>query len=241
MSKIIIGNLKSYLEPTKIIELFSQINASQNLIMAPQSVFLSSLKANFPDFNLAAQDISSITSDYGAYTGEIGANLLKDLSIKYSIIGHSERRQNSLDNRETIGKKIKLAINAGITPIICFGEDLSTRASSKYLEYLSTELENLLTEDLIQSKSDFILAYEPIWSIGTGKIPTIQEIEEIALIMSDKIKLLENKVFLVYGGSVNSKNAKDILQASNIDGVLVGGASTKASELSKILEISNQG
>lgn len=237
MAKIIIGNLKSYLNSEKILELLSNISVYSNLILAPQTPFLSLIKEKFPDINLSAQDVSGISNQCGAYTGESTALLLKDLGVKYSIIGHSERRQNALDNFDNISTKVKFCLEAGITPILCVGESKEDRDSGKFTEKLSNEVKELLKD--LPNSGDVLIAYEPIWSIGTGSIPSNEEIAEVLSLLRESIKSLDNKVFLVYGGSVNVENASILLSIDNLDGLLIGKASTDASKLDAILEKTN--
>lgn len=232
MKKIIIGNLKAYLSKSQINNLLKDINQNDNLIIAPQTHFLSEISEKHPNTKLASQDVSSIAKDFGAYTGETSALALKDIGITYSIIGHSERRSNLLENISTIKEKITSCLNAKITPIICIGESKEDRESGNYLSVISRELEEIKPNQ----KGDIIIAYEPIWAIGTGTTPSEEEIGEIISFLKENTKSLENNVFLVYGGSVNVDNAKAIISIAGIDGLLIGKASTDADELNAIME-----
>lgn len=235
MEKIIIGNLKTYLNLEQTLNLFHDLESSERLIIAASSPFLGAATSKYPNFQIASQDVGQISDEYGAYTGESNAKMIADMGIKYSLIGHSERRKANLDNIESIKSKIELCLKNNITPIICIGESIEDRESGKYLEVIGAQLNQALPS----ISGDIILAYEPVWSIGTGKIPTIQEIEEIASYLRQSTKSLDNNVFLVYGGSVNEENAKNIAFAEGIDGLLIGKASTDSSKLKAIIDVTN--
>lgn len=235
MKKIIIGNLKSYLNSKETLELLSKIDSSDELILAPSPPFLALAKHKFPKFNLASQDVSAISNSFGASTGEAPSDMLKNIGINYSIIGHSERRTANLDNEKSIGQKISNCLNSGITPIICIGESKEERENGSYIDKIGSQIKEIIPKE----KEDIIIAYEPIWAIGTGLIPSLEEIEEVASYIIESTKSLDNNVFLVYGGSVNEKNAQDIANIAGIDGLLIGKASTDSDKLSAIIEVVN--
>lgn len=177
----------------------------------------------------------------GAYTGEICASMLKEIGAEYVIIGHSERRQYFNETDETVNKKIKAAFANGLKPIVCVGETLEQREQGTTKEII-TKQTKLALEGLTQEQvENVIIAYEPIWAIGTGKTATsedannsIKEIrQEIAQIYGQNVA---KRVIIQYGGSVKSANAKELFTTSDIDGGLVGGASLKAEEFSKIVK-----
>lgn len=177
----------------------------------------------------------------GAYTGEVSASMLKELGVEYVIIGHSERRQYFNETDETVNKKIKTALKNGLKPIVCVGETLEQR-EQKMTKQVITNQTKLALEGLSAEQVEHtIIAYEPIWAIGTGKTATsedannsVQEIrQEIAQIYGQNIA---KRVIIQYGGSVKSANAKELFTTSDIDGGLVGGASLKAEEFSKIVK-----
>ena len=235
MERIIIGNLKSYLNLEQINALLAGIKENDQLILAPQSPYLVSIRERYPNIKLAAQDVSSTSNRYGAYTGEVSAKMLKDLGVNYSIIGHSERRAANLDNPKNISAKIDHCLSSGMTPIICIGESKEDRDSGNYIKAIETQLEEIKPK----IAEDIIIAYEPIWSIGTGLVPTVAEIEEILALLRKSTKSLDNNVFLVYGGSVNVDNAAEIISIPQINGLLIGKASTDSEKLNLILESTN--
>ncbi len=174
--------------------------------------------------SVGAQDCCALSDSYGAYTGEISAAMLKDLNCKYVIIGHSERRKYFLENDELISSKFANAVKHNLTPIVCIGESLEQRTNGTYLEIL----ENSLFQSLAKAtKSDnFIVAYEPIWSIGTGKTPDLNQIVEIHQFLSEKLLTrFAKKIKILYGGSVSLNNSNEILSLNEVSGLLIGGAS----------------
>ncbi|MAT33862.1 MAG: triose-phosphate isomerase [Ponticaulis sp.] len=173
----------------------------------------------------------------GAHTGDISADMVADLGGSYVIVGHSERRADHGETNEIVRDKAKAVSDAGLTPIICIGETQAEREAGQTLDVLDTQLTNSLPDDL--SGERFVVAYEPVWAIGTGLVPEITDIAEAHKFMRDKLKGLgvENAddVRLLYGGSVKPGNAKDILAVENVDGALVGGASLKAEDFLGII------
>ena len=169
----------------------------------------------------------------GPYTGEISPVALKEIGCDYVILGHSERRQIFKETNDHIKKCSEAAINANLTPIICVGESLDNRNNKKALDFVKEQILNSTPV----TKNEIIIAYEPIWSIGTGIIPSKEEIFE----MHDFIKkiaysLLNAKVKVLYGGSVNLNNLEEVLSVNNVDGILVGGASLKVKDFLAIYE-----
>jgi len=178
--------------------------------------------------------------DNGAYTGEISPKMLKSMGIKYVIIGHSERRQYFNETDEDVNKKLKAALKYSIIPILCIGETLKEREEKKEKQVIKNQviraLENIKSSDV----DKIIVAYEPIWAIGTGINATSMQANEMAIYCRSCISeiyssSLADKLTILYGGSVKAGNAKEILSQSDIDGALVGGASLKAEEFFKII------
>lgn len=188
---------------------------------------------------LGGQDCSS--QDSGAFTGDISARMLKDCGAWYVIVGHSERRRRYAETNQSVSKKIGAAIKQCLVPIICIGESEAQRQNYNYQDFIIDQLEHSLPKGI--EIKNLIVAYEPVWAIGSGKIPTIEQIEEIAALI--KRELFKNKNIsdfkIVYGGSVNQNNSRELLSIKNIDGLLVGGASLNPEEFFNILNnIPNQ-
>jgi triosephosphate isomerase len=176
----------------------------------------------------------------GAFTGEVSPNMLKSIGVEYVIIGHSERRQYFAETDETVNKKLKAALKIGLKPIVCVGESLEQRESGDAKKVVTTQtklgLEGLTAEDV----KNTIIAYEPIWAIGTGKTATKDDANETISWIREEIKNTygeeaSDSIIIQYGGSVKSGNAKELFDMSDIDGGLVGGASLDPEEFSKIV------
>ena len=236
--KLIVANWKMNGSSDKAVQDLSfyknnQITNQPNVVLALPYPYLAAATQITANFCLASQDVSQFV-DSGAFTGEVSAIMLKEFGVKYAIIGHSERRTLLGESGSILVKKLDNAINAGIIPIFCIGEEQSIRDGGKYLEFLVEQLDLL---NHLNCKIDkLVIAYEPIWSIGTGKIPTLEQIAEISGLIDAFVQkyLPHVKITTLYGGSVSAKNIADILQLSQIAGVLVGGASLKTDEFVKI-------
>ena len=176
----------------------------------------------------------------GAYTGEVSGQMLKAIGVEYVIIGHSERRQYFAETDETVNKKLKAAFKYGLKPIVCVGETLEQREEGKAKEIVTMQIEKDLEGLTEEQVSNTIIAYEPIWAIGTGKTATSEDANEMTKTIREKIsniygQNIANGVIIQYGGSVKSSNAKELFSMSDIDGGLVGGASLKSDEFAKIV------
>lgn len=206
------------------LKTINSVNTRNKIIVCPPFPLLYKFKNFF--YFLGAQNCSNQKS--GAFTGEVSPSLLKAFGCKYVIIGHSERRRIFKESDEIIYEKYKTLIELDITPIVCVGETKSER--SKWNEVLSIQLAKVKDrEDL----SKAIIAYEPVWSIGSGKTPTLNEIHEVLSFIKE---ITNAKCPTLYGGSVNIKNAELILKTPPVDGVLIGGASLKIEEFSEMMQ-----
>lgn len=208
-----------------------------NIVLALPSIYLPLAVEKTTElssrFKLASQDISQF-NNFGAYTGEISAVMLKEFAVCYSIVGHSERRVIFNESGSILLNKIENALLNNIIPIFCIGEDKVLRDSGSYADFLVQQLELLL--QIKAPITNLVIAYEPIWAIGTGIVPSLDQINEIMLLITTFVKSYLNHVLVtvVYGGSVSAKNARDILDIAAVGGVLVGGASLKSDDFTKI-------
>ena len=171
--------------------------------------------------------------DSGAFTGEIAPGMLKELDVDYVVIGHSERRAMFNETDETCNKKVKKALEVGITPILCCGESLEEREAGKEKDVVKTQVEAAFAGIDAKNVADVVIAYEPIWAIGTGKTATSQQANEIIAYVREVVKGMysdaeSEEIRIQYGGSVKPSNVEEIMNESDIDGALVGGASLKA-------------
>ena len=207
------------------------------IVICPPFTSLSRLiKQSKNSIKFGAQDVHY--SDSGAFTGSISAPMLKELGVKYVIIGHSERRQYQKESILELSKKINSSLSKNLKVIFCIGEKLEEIKNRSAV--LKKQLTSLPSKFL---SKNIIIAYEPVWAIGTGKTPTVNEINNIHISIR---KMLHRKVgkealsiSILYGGSVNSNNSQEILNLSDVDGALVGGASLKSKEFCKIIDSSN--
>ncbi len=181
----------------------------------------------------------------GAFTGEVAADMLADLDVKYVIIGHSERRQYFGETDITVNKKVHAALEAGLNPIICVGESLEQREMGVTMELIALQVKSALAGVPAEQVRKCVIAYEPIWAIGTGKTATGEQAAEVCTFIRATIRGLYGAriargVTIQYGGSMNPKNAAELLSHEDIDGGLIGGASLKPDQLMEIVHAANQ-
>ncbi len=244
---MIAGNWKMNLTIGAGLELVKSIHYSHrhpgevDVVVAPPFTAIHSIAEAVKDsyISVAAQNIHWETS--GAFTGEISPVFAKDAGAEYVIIGHSERRQYFAETNETVNKKTKAAFAHGLTPIVCVGETLAEREAGRVEEVINTQVTQGLTGLSATNFEKLIIAYEPVWAIGTGKTATGQQAEDVHTFIRELlVKLagpeIAQKIRILYGGSVNAKNAKELLSFPNIDGALVGGASLKAPDFVEIIK-----
>ena len=248
--KVIAGNWKMNMLPNEAIEyiqafepLVKDAKAEVILCVPYTDLFYCLMNAQNTNIKIGAQNVHF--EEKGAYTGEVSAKMLKSIGVEYVIIGHSERRQYFAETYETVNKKIKAALENELKPIVCVGETLEQRESGKTEEIITTQTKLALEGLTKEQVKGIIIAYEPIWAIGTGKTATSEDAnnsikairKEIASIYGEDIA---EEVIIQYGGSVKSSNAKELFACSDIDGGLVGGASLKPEEFSKIVKYDEQ-
>ena len=213
-----------------------------DIVLCPAFTALSSVSEVITDSNiqLGAQDV--YWQDEGAFTGEVSALMLKDTGCKFVIIGHSERRKYFSETDQTVNKKIKAVLKAGLTPIVCVGETLTQRDENKTLEVIKEQIQQGLKDIPSQEVERLVVAYEPVWAIGTGKNATAAQAEETQNYIRNLLSQMYNKAIaevirIQYGGSVNPENISQLIQQPDIDGALVGGGSLKVDSFSQIVKI----
>ena len=243
--KVIAGNWKMNMLPNEAIDyiqafepLVKDAEAEVILCVPYTDLFYCLMNAQGTNIKIGAQNMHF--AETGAYTGEVSAKMLKSIGVEYVIIGHSERRQYYNETDETVNKKLKAAFENELKPIVCVGESLEEREAGKTEEIITSQtrlaLEGL-TNDQVKAT---IIAYEPIWAIGTGKTATSEDANNSIKAIRAEVKRIygeevAEEVIIQYGGSVKSTNAKELFSTSDIDGGLVGGASLKPDEFSKIV------
>ena len=243
--KVIAGNWKMNMLPNEAINFIQQLEPlvkdtkNEVILCVPfTDLFYALLHVQGTNIKIGAQNMH--WEEKGAFTGEVSAQMLKSIGTEYVIIGHSERRQYFAETDETVNKKIKSALAVGLKPIVCVGETLEQRENGKTEEIVTNQVEKAFEGDNSKDLEHIIIAYEPIWAIGTGKTATKEEANETIAQIRKKISELYGQneadgVIIQYGGSVKSSNAKELFEMSDIDGGLVGGASLKADEFAKIV------
>lgn len=243
--KVIAGNWKMNMLPNEAISFIEELallvkdTENEVVLCVPYTdLFYALLTAQNTNIKIGAQNMHF--EENGAYTGEISGKMLKSINVEYVIIGHSERRQYFNETDETVNKKIKAAFQYGLKPIVCVGETLEQRETGE-TETIITNQTKLALDGLTEEQvANTIIAYEPIWAIGTGKTATKEDANNSIKAIRNKIveiygQTVADRVIIQYGGSVKSTNAKELFEMSDIDGGLVGGASLKADEFSKIV------
>ena len=239
---IIAGNWKMNMLPNEAISFIEEIEPlvketkNEVIICVPfTDFFYANNMAQGTNIQVGVQNMHY--EDKGAYTGEISAPMLKSVNCKYVIVGHSERRQYFNETDETVNKKIKKALEYELTPIVCVGETLEEKEAGKTIEIITSQIEKGLVDLTASDLDKIVIAYEPIWAIGTGKTATSEDAQNAIQAIREKIKSLFNTddVSILYGGSVKGSNAKELFEMKDIDGGLVGGASLEAKSFSEIV------
>ncbi|OQO93752.1 triose-phosphate isomerase [Saccharomonospora piscinae] len=190
-----------------------------------------------------AQDLSP--HDSGAYTGDVSGPMLAKLGCTHVVVGHSERRQYHEETDEVVNKKTRAALKAGLTPIVCVGENLDVREAGGHIEHTTSQLIAALKGLKAEQAGDVVVAYEPVWAIGTGRVATPADAEEVCAALrsalAEKYGDLAERVRVLYGGSVKSGNVAELVKCDNIDGALVGGASLDGEEFTKLCALAAGG
>jgi triosephosphate isomerase len=244
---LIAGNWKMFKTPGEAAETAKQLVRHAgavtdiDMMIAPTFIALAAVFAAIKNSPVALGAQNLYWENEGAYTGEISAPMLKSAGCQYCIIGHSERRQYFGETDETVNKKIKAAIKAGLQPVFCVGETEKERESGQTLSILDKQIKKGL-EGLVSAQLDsLIIAYEPIWAIGTGKTATDDQAQEVhrfirSLVKDNFGRALSDSIRILYGGSVKPDNIASLMAMSDIDGALVGGASLSAESFSQIIK-----
>ena len=244
--KIIAGNWKMNMLPNEAMSFINELepyakNAKCEIILCVPytDLFYSLLTAQNTNIKIGAQNMH--WEEAGAYTGEIAPNMLKCINVEYVIIGHSERRQYFAETDETVNKKIKAALKHELNPILCVGETMKQRELGLEEEIIKQQIIGALEGITKEQVEKIVIAYEPIWAIGTGKVATKDDANNMIKLIRKEIESLYNKetannVSILYGGSVNKNNSKELFETSDIDGALVGGASLKVDEFNEIIK-----
>ena len=245
--KLIVGNWKMNGSLAANHDLLTAVNAGfassacqvAVCVPAPYLAQVQLLSASSP-LLWGAQDVSS--SESGAFTGEVSAAMLRDFGVRYALVGHSERRQYHGETDEVVALKAQSALSAGITPIVCVGETLAQREAGQTAEVVKRQLAAVIHTNG-HCISEIVVAYEPVWAIGTGKTATPEQAQEVHAMLRHQLAAASEhagKISILYGGSMNASNAASLLSQQDIDGGLVGGASLKAADFLSIVAAASQ-
>lgn len=246
--KIIAGNWKMNKTPAEAVKLVEELKNlvdtnEVDVVFCPPYICLPAVLDAVKGTNIGVGAQNMYYEESGAYTGEIAPKMLTELGVKYVIIGHSERRAYFAETNETVNKKVLKAIEHNLIPIICVGETLEQREQGITVDLVRLQTKIALKDVTAEKAKDVVIAYEPIWAIGTGKTATSQQAEEVCSAIRQVVKeiydtTVADSIRIQYGGSVNGSNAKELFEMGNIDGGLVGGASLKV-DFSKIVNYNN--
>lgn len=236
--RIIAGNWKMNMTPSEAVKLVEElkplvVNDDVDVVYCVPAIDIVPVVEAVKGTNVQVGAENFYIEDKGAYTGEISAPMLVDAGVKYVIIGHSERREYFKEDDAFLNKKVKKAIDSGLTPILCCGETLEQREMGVTMDWIRLQIKSDLAGVAADDVKNLVIAYEPIWAIGTGKTATSDQAEEVCKGIRELIAEVYDTdtaeaVRIQYGGSMNAGNAKELLAKPNIDGGLIGGASLKA-------------
>jgi len=245
--KIVAGNWKMNLDKSSSDNLVKEIldltkeNKSTQIILSPPFIYLQQIVKDCQsraDILIAAQNCNA--NDNGAFTGEVSANMLKSIGVDYVILGHSERRQLFGESNEILNLKLSQALSNNLNVIFCCGEDINQRENNQHFKIIEDQLNSTIFKLSVDDFSKIVIAYEPIWAIGTGKTATSNQAQEIhnhirLLIKNNYDQELSNNTSILYGGSCKPTNAKAIFSENDIDGGLIGGASLQSADFTSII------
>jgi len=243
--KIVAGNWKmnnNLNQTILLIEKLKKIEINEvSVMIAPSSLFLKTAKDLLDDFQIEVVSQNVHQENKGAYTGEVSCDMLKSIGISTTLIGHSERRAYFNEDDEVLLEKVKYAISSGMKIIFCFGEQLIDRKSNKYFEIVKNQLENTVLKLDSECWSNIILAYEPVWAIGTGETASPAQAQEMHEFVRNCVyncygDLISEEVSILYGGSVKPSNAHEIFSNKDVDGGLIGGAALVSSDFNEIIK-----
>ncbi|MDR1551836.1 MAG: triose-phosphate isomerase [Prevotellaceae bacterium] len=239
-TNIVAGNWKMNTTVKEGVKLVSEIVekskkiSTVKLIVAPPFTHIFSISEKIKGTEIALSSQNCASEAKGAYTGEVSAEMLADMDVKYAIIGHSERREYYKESSEILLKKVKLALANGISPIFCVGENLNEREENRHFDIVKKQIEEVVFNVDENDFEKIIIAYEPVWAIGTGKTATAEQAQEIHAyireVLSGEFGKKAEITSILYGGSCKPSNAKEIFSKPDVDGGLIGGASLNADD-----------
>jgi len=242
-NKLAAGNWKMNMLPSQCGAFIKELaekakDAKNDILVCPTAVCLPAAVEAAKGTNIKVGAQNMYFEEKGAFTGEIAPDMLCDIGVTHVIIGHSERREYFAETDETVNKKVLKALEKGLTPVLCCGETLEQRKNGITIEFIRTQMKIALRGISADEITKVVIAYEPIWAIGTGETATPEQANEVCSAIRELLKELygavAEDVVILYGGSVNAKNAAELFACSDIDGGLVGGASLKVDDFTVI-------
>jgi triosephosphate isomerase len=248
--KLIAGNWKMYKTSGEAVTLVEEIKkgvagAPSDVLVAPPFTALVAAVAAAKGSPVAVAAQNMHSEKEGAFTGEVAPGMLKDVGVTHVVLGHSERRQYFAETNEGVAKKTKVALDNGLTPISCVGETLAEREAGKTMEVVGRQMDAILKAISAAEATRIVIAYEPVWAIGTGKVATPEQAQEVHAFIRQRIAAAHGQktadvLRVLYGGSVKPDNVKGLMALPDVDGALVGGASLKADSFLKLVHYDRQ-
>jgi len=249
--KLIAGNWKMFKTAAEAVALVEEIKkgaagAPADMLVAPPYTALGAAVAAAKGSPVAVAAQNMHFEKQGAFTGEVAAPMLLDLGVTHVILGHSERRQYFAETDDGVARKTKVALTSGLTPISCVGETLAEREAGRTMEVVGRQLQAILDAVTAEESKRVVIAYEPVWAIGTGKVATPEQAQEVHAFIRSRIaakhgKAVADVLRILYGGSVKPDNVKGLMALPDVDGALVGGASLKADSFLKLVHYDGVG
>jgi triosephosphate isomerase len=248
--KLIAGNWKMYKTVSEAVALVEELKkgaagAPSDVLVSPPYTSLVAVVATAKGspVGVAAQNMHF--EKEGAFTGEVSATMLKDIGVTHAILGHSERRQYFAETDEGVAKKTKVALDNGLLPVSCVGETLAEREAGRTMEVVGRQVDAILGAVTADEARSVVVAYEPVWAIGTGKVATPEQAQEVHAFIRTRVvakhgQAVADVVRILYGGSVKPDNVKGLMALPDVDGALVGGASLKAESFLKLVHYDEQ-
>ena len=241
--KIVAGDWKMNLTHIQARELASAVeeiisDSAAEIVLFPSSCYLETVRKYAPSLKVGAQN--AYPADFGAFTGEISMAQIASMGCLAVLIGHSERREYFKESAEFLKEKVDAALNHGLTPFFCCGEPLEIRENNTFLDYVKAQLDTSIFHLRSEEFKKIVIAYEPIWAIGTGKTATVEQAEEMhaairSWVATQYSQELAESISILYGGSCNPTNAKALFACPNVDGGLIGGASLKVEDFNVLV------
>jgi len=248
--KLIAGNWKMYKTVPEAVALVEEIRkgaagAPSDILVAPPYTSLVAVVAAAKGSPVGVASQNMHFEKEGAYTGEVSATMLKDIGVTHAILGHSERRQYFAETDEGVAKKTKVALDTGLLPVSCVGETLAEREAGRTMEVVGRQVDAILSAVSADEAVKVVIAYEPVWAIGTGKVATPEQAQEVHAFIRLRVGAVHGKAVgealrILYGGSVKPDNVKGLMALPDVDGALVGGASLKADSFLKLVHYDKQ-